>query len=160
MGLIVGIVAVIACTIGGYMAMGGKVYVLWQPFEVVIIVGSAIGAYITGNSKDVIKATGGAFKAAMKGSKYKKEHYVELLSVLYQVLKLAKTKGNLGLEPHVENPDESSLFNEFPGFMENKTAVTFLCDYLRLLTLGCDDPHEDEQRYRHQELVEHHTDVA
>jgi len=155
MGLIVGVLVVIGCTLGGYLAAGGHVVVLWQPFEILIIFGSACGAYIIGNPASVIKSTGHALGAALKGSKYKKENYVELFSVLYQVLKLAKTKGNLGLEQHVENPDESSIFKEFPSFASNNTALVFLCDYLRLLTLGCEDPHEMEN-LMDEELETHH----
>lgn len=156
MGLIVGIIVVLGCTLGGYAAMGGKLGVLWQPFEVVIIVGSAIGAYIIGNTGAVIKATGGAIGQCMRGSKYKKENYIELLSVLYQILKLAKTKGNLGLEAHVENPEDSSIFTAFPGFSGNKAALTFLCDYLRMLTLGCEDPHEMESLMDEEIEIHHH----
>ncbi|WP_420348574.1 flagellar motor stator protein MotA [Pelagibius sp.] len=162
MGLIVGILMVIGCTLGGYMAMGGKLGVLWQPFEVVIIVGSAIGAYIISNPASVIKSTGGAFGKTLKGAQFKKEHYLELLQLLYQLLKVAKTKGNLGLEQHIENPQDSALFQQFPGILANDTAITFICDYLRMLTLGSDNPHEMEALMDEEiELVHHeHSEVA
>jgi chemotaxis protein MotA len=101
MFVIIGIVMVFACVLGGYVAMGGKLFVLWQPFEVVIIVGAAIGAFII---KVVIGRTAKCFGDAMKGPKYTKENYVELLSMMYQVFRLAKGKGMLALEAHVENP--------------------------------------------------------
>jgi chemotaxis protein MotA len=104
MFVIIGIVMVFACVLGGYVAMGGKLFVLWQPFEVVIIVGAAIGAFIIGNPKVVIDRTAKCFGDTMKGSKYTKENYVELLSMMYQVFRLAKGKGMLALEAHVENP--------------------------------------------------------
>jgi len=162
MNLIIGIVVVIACTLGGYMAMGGKIYVLWQPFEVVIIVGSAIGAYVIGNSGPVLKGTLGAIKASMRGPAYKKESYVELLGVLYQVFKLAKTKGNLALEQHIENPGESSLFQQFPNFSQNESALNFLCDYLRMITLGAENPMELETLMDEEIETHHHehTQIA
>ena len=162
MGLIVGILTVIGCTLGGYMAMGGKLGVLWQPFEVVIIVGSAIGAYITANPGSVLKSTGGALGKAFKGSQFKKDNYLELLQLLYQILKVAKTKGNLGLEQHIENPQDSALFQQFPGILANDTAITFVCDYLRMFTLGSEDPHEMEALMDEEiELVHHeHSEVA
>jgi chemotaxis protein MotA len=162
MGLIVGILIVLGCTLGGYTAMGGKLGVLWQPFEAVIIVGAAFGAYVIGNSADVIKATGGALGKTFKGSKFKKESYIELISLLYQILKVAKTKGNLGLEQHIENPQDSALFQQFPGVMSNQTAVVFMCDYLRMLTLGSDDPNEMETLMDEEiEVVHHeHSEVA
>src|SRR3546814_16779183 len=148
MGLIVGILIVVASTLGGYAAMGGKVAVLWQPFEAVIIVGAAIGAFITGNTASVVKATGSAINKSLKGSKYSKDNYVELISLLYQILKVAKTKGNLGLEKHIENPHDSALFQQFPGVLANETAITFMCDYLRMMTLGPNDPPERSKERR------------
>lgn len=159
MALLIGIVVVIACTFGGYVAMGGKLGVLWQPFEVVIIVGAAIGAYIIGNPGTVLKGTIGGFKKALSGSKYKKKAYLELLTLLYQVLKLAKTKGPLALEAHIENPAESTLFNEFPIFAKDKAALTFLCDYLRMMTLGSENPHEMES-LMDEEIETHHHEHA
>jgi chemotaxis protein MotA len=155
MFVIIGCLVVVACTFGGYVAMGGKLYVLWQPFEVVIIVGAAIGAFIIGNTSSVLKGTAGAFKASFKGPAYKKESYVELLGVLYQVFKLAKTKGNLALEQHVENPNESALFQAFPNFAKDHHAVDFLCDYLRMITLGAVNPHQIEA-LMDEELETHH----
>ena len=162
MNLIIGIVVVIACTLGGYMAMGGKVYVLWQPFEVVIIVGSAIGAYVISNSGSVLKGTLGTIKVSMRGPAYKKESYIELLGVLYQVFKLAKTKGNLALEQHIENPGDSSVFQQFPNFSQNETALHFLCDYLRMITLGAENPMELETLMDEEIETHHHehTQIA
>lgn len=144
MFLIVGSVIVFACVLGGYWAMGGKLAVLWQPFEVVIIVGAAMGAYIIGNPKSVLLRTGAALGHALKGPKYTKDNYIELLSLMYQIFKLAKTKGMLALETHIENPEESDIFAEFPHVSSNHHNVTFLCDYLRMISLGTENPYEIE----------------
>jgi len=137
-----GWVVVVACVLGGYTAMGGHLPVLVQPFEVLIIVGAAVGAFITGSSMTVLKRTGGEIGHAMKGPKYNKAAFLELLTMLYQVFKIAKSKGMLALEQHVEKPEESSLFQQFPKFSGDHHAVVFLCDYLRLVSLGSDSPHE------------------
>lgn len=144
MFVIVGIVLVFACVLGGYVAMGGKLGVLWQPFEVVIIVGAAIGALIVGNPKSVLSKIGKGFGKAMKGPPYKKHDYIEFLSVQYQVFKMARSKGMFTLESHVESPDESDLFNQLPGFHDNHHAVAFVCDYLRMMSLVSEFPHEME----------------
>ena len=154
---IIGILIVISCTLGGYVAMGGKLGVLWQPLEVVIIVGAAIGAYIIGNSPKVLKGTGGAFKMLFGGPKYNKESYVELLSVMFQVFKIAKKKGLMGLEKDIENPHESELFAQFPGFHHDHHAVEFLCDYLRMISLGAESPHVLEDLME-KELDQHHAE--
>jgi len=159
MPLIIGIVLVIGCTLGGFAALGGNLFVLWQPFEVVIIVGSAIGAYIIGNPGAVLKGTTGALIATLRGSRYDKAGYLELLTLLYQILKVAKVEGPVKLEAHLERPTESELFKRYPKFLSDKTALTFLCDYLRLMTLGSENPHEMEA-LMDQEIESHHQEHA
>lgn len=82
---------------GGYILSGGHLFVLAQPFEFLIIGGAAIGGFVTANRKPVLKAAGGAVAGLLKGEKYDKNGYLELLSLLYSVFKLAKIKGALAL---------------------------------------------------------------
>jgi len=159
MFVIIGWVVVVACVIGGYMAMGGKLGPLWQPFELVIIGGAGVGAYIVANPKYVLSQSGRAFKAALKGPKYNKDDYLELLSLMYAIFKLAKTKGMLAIESHIERPEESSLFQAFPKFSSDHHALEFLCDYLRMMTLGTDNPHELADLLD-EELETHHAEDA
>jgi chemotaxis protein MotA len=156
--LIAGSVIVVICTFGGYVAMGGYMGILWQPFEVVIICGSALGGYVIANPTSVLRKTMAAVKAASGGQKYQKKDYVELLSLLYMTFKLAKTKGMLALEQHIENPDESTLFQQFPGVTANESALTFLRDYLRLMSLGTEDPHTLED-LMDEEIETHHKEA-
>jgi chemotaxis protein MotA len=167
--VIVGSVIVLASVIGGYMAGGGHLDVLFQPFEVLIIVGSAIGGFVTSNRKPVLNGAAKAIPALIKPEKYDKEAFLELLSLLYSVFKLAKTKGALALEQHVEKSEESTLFQRFPRFYSDHHAMTFICDYLRLLTLGTDNHHEMEtlmdedietSQAEHQAVVSAVTSVA
>lgn len=155
--VIIGWVTVLGCVLGGYMAMGGKLAVLYQPFELVIIGGAGVGAYITSNPKTVLKSTGKGFKAALKGPAHSKDDYLDLLSMMYATFKLAKAKGNLALEQHIENPEDSELFSNFPVFQGNHHAVEFFCDYLRLVTLGTENPHELEA-LMDEELEVHHLE--
>lgn len=157
MFFIIGFITVIVSVMGGYAALGGHLSVLWQPFEYVIIFGAGIGSFIIANPKTVL---GGAVKSMgsiIKGPQYKKAHYTELLSVLYSVFKLAKKKGDLALETHVENPSESPLFESFPLFAKDHHSVEFLCDYLRMLTMGTSNSHEMEN-ILDQELEIHHEE--
>jgi chemotaxis protein MotA len=157
MFVIIGSVIVIVSVIGGYVLNDGHLAVLFQPFEVMIIVGAAIGGFITSNRKPVLQASAKALPALLKGEKYTKVAYLELLSLLYSIFKLAKTKGALALEQHVEKPEESTLFERFPIFRDDHHAVTFLCDYLRLLTLGTDNHHEMET-LMDEEIETHHAE--
>jgi len=156
---IVGLVVVILSVLGGYVAMGGKLYVLWQPFELVIIGGAAVGAYIIGNPMSVLKHTGGAFSKLMKGSRYNKDAYLELPSLQYTLFKLAKSKGMLILESHIENPHESELFQEFPIIFNDHHALTFLCDYLRMMVLGAENPFEMETLMDEEIATHHHEEM-
>lgn len=158
MFVIIGWVIVTVSVLGGYVGLGGSLKVLVQPFELVIIGGAGVGAFIAGNPKWVIKATGKAVKAAMKGPANTKDDYLELLSMMYATFKLAKTKGNLALEQHIENPTESTLFANFPGFLANHHAVEFFCDYLRLVTLGTEKAHELEALMDEEIEIHHHED--
>ncbi|MGO8914332.1 MAG: flagellar motor stator protein MotA, partial [Stellaceae bacterium] len=118
-----------------------------------------VGAFIISNRKPVLSAAGKAIPALLKGEKHDKDAYLELLTLLYSVFKMAKTKGALALEQHVEKPDESTLFQRFPKFAGDHHAVVFLCDYLRLLTLGTDNHHEMET-LMDEDIATHHEEHA
>jgi chemotaxis protein MotA len=157
MRVIIGVVVIFASVIGGYVAMGGHLEVLMQPFEAVIILGAAFGAYIIGNTGPVLKQTGSIFGILFRGPRYTKDAYVELLGLQYTLFKLVQAKGVLALEQHIENPEESSIFQRFPMFMKNHHAVTFMCDYLRMVTLGTNVVHEMES-LMDEELETHHQE--
>jgi len=157
MFFIIGLIVVFGSVGGGYLALGGHLDVLWQPFEFVIIGGAAIGQFVIASPKRVLGGFFGSFGTIIKGSKYKKDSYLELLAVLYSVFRLAKSKGDLALESHVEKPEDSTIFSKFPTFSGDHHAVEFLCDYLRLLTLGASTSHEVESVID-QELDTHHNE--
>ncbi len=157
MFFIIGSLTVLACVFGGYAAAGGHLAVLYQPFELVIIGGAALGAFIIANPKDLIAKVLGGVGDILKGRSYKKETYLELLVLLFSTFKMAKTKGVLALEPHVENPDDSEFFKKFPSFFGNHHARVFLCDYLRLITMGTNSPHQLED-LMDQEIDSHHEE--
>jgi len=157
MRMIVGTIVVFACVFGGYAAMGGKLAVLWQPWEYVIILGAAIGAFIIGNGAPVLKAVPSTLGTILKGPKYKQDDYVELLAMQYSLYRLVKQKGILAIEPHIENPDESTLFNAFPSFAANHHAVEFVCDYMRMVATGTNNVHEIDA-LMDLELETHHQE--
>ena len=156
MFLIIGLIVVFASVIGGY-SVHGNLSVLWQPLEFLIIIGALVGAFIISSPKPVLVGTLKAFGTAVKGAQYKQVHYLELLGVLYAVFRLAKSKGDLALEAHVEKPEESALFANFPTFLANHHAVEFLCDYLRLVTLGAKSPY-DIEAIMERDLDIHHQE--
>ncbi len=157
MRLIVGAIIVFVCVFGSYAAMGGHLEVLWQPFEFVIILGAAIGAFIIGNTAPVLKAVPGMLGTLMKGPKYSQKCYVEMLGMQHSLYKFVKQKGLLAIEEHIENPSQSTLFNAFPTFAANHHAVEFVCDYMRMLTMGADNVHEISA-LMDEELETHHQE--
>lgn len=158
MFVIIGFVIVIASVMGGYIMGGGHLDVLWQPLEFLIICGAATGALIISNPSHILSGVMAGYGAIIKGPKFKKADYLELLTMQYQIFRMARTKGMLALEQHVENPHESTLFQAFPKFQGDHHALEFMCDYLRLMTLGTDNPHEVEN-LMDQELDIHHLEA-
>ena len=158
MFVIIGVVIIFGSIGYGY-SVHGDFAVLMQPLEVLIIVGSAFGAFLISNPKNVIM---GVFKSpgrVLKGLPHKKASYVELLTLLYAIFRLAKSKGMLALESHIENPAESTIFSKYPIFMANKHAVHFVTDYLRLMTMGTENPHELETLID-EDIETHHSEAA
>lgn len=157
MFFIIGTVVVFASVIGGYLWHHGKLEVLWQPSEILIIVGAAVGSFIISSPGKLIKAVCKSLPKLFKGSPYKKKHYIELLTMLYTLLKLIRSKGMLEIESHIERPNESPLFSQYPGFKKNHHAMHFLCDYLRLMTMGVEDYFQIEE-LMDRELEVHHKE--
>lgn len=136
MFVIVGIVIVFASLLGGFMMVGGDPLALVQPNEYIIIIGSVIGALLVGNPLPVfIRIIKGAI-GTLKGPNVKKQDFLDLLKLLYELFQFAKREGLIALEPHVENPDSSTIFNKYPTFLANHHAVAFLCDTLKVQLSG------------------------
>ena len=159
MKLLVGILVVLGCVFTGYLMVGGHLHVLWMPSEYIIIFGSAAGAFVISNSPTVLSHTMGGFGKVFAGSKLGKKEYIELLTMLYSVFKLARTKGMLEVETHIETPKESSLFQKFPFFLHHHEAVEFFCDYMRMLTMGTDNPHQLEDLMDKEIEIHHHHEA-
>lgn len=147
---------VIICVLGAYAFHGGHLGVLWQPAEVVIIFGSGVGAFVIGNTKTILGQIFPALGLAVKGSMFTKQDYLDLLAMQYEIFKMMRTKGLLELEAHIENPEESALFQKYPGFLKNHHAVHFLCDYLRMMTMGSENAHQMEDLMNEEIDIHHH----
>ncbi len=141
-----GFVFLLACVFGSYIASGGSLGPLIEamPFELLTIGGAAIGTFIMSNSMHDVKHTLGAFSKMIKGARFHKIDYVELLSLLYFFARLANTKGAMALEPHIEKPEDSAAFKKFPNILKNHHASGLICDYLRMVGMNADDPNQIE----------------
>jgi chemotaxis protein MotA len=136
----------LACVFGSYLDSGGSLAPLIEamPFELLTIGGAALGTFIMSNSMHDVKHTIGAFKKVLKGASFKKTDYIELLSLLYHFTRLASSKGAMALEAHIEKPEESAAFQKFPKILANHHATHLICDYLRMVGMNADDPHQIE----------------
>ncbi|MFZ4404177.1 MAG: flagellar motor stator protein MotA [Pseudobdellovibrionaceae bacterium] len=130
----VGIIVVFATVFGGFIIAGGHMGVILKaaPIEMLIIGGSALGAYIIANPMKVIKA---GFKLSIKAMTSKgpqKQDYVELLQMMFQLFQVFRKEGPQGIEKHIETPEKSEIFKAYPSFMHNHHAVHFLCDTMKI----------------------------
>lgn len=151
----IGIVVVFGCVATGYAMHGGYFPILWQPSEVVIIFGAAMGATIIGQPGHVLKGMLKGLGKVMKGAPYKKKHYIDTLMFMLNICKVMKTKGMLEVEPALDNPHESDLFNDYPLFAKDHHAVEFFCDYMRLVTMGMEN-HYQLDDLMDKEIENHH----
>ncbi len=157
MNLIIGIVVVIGCVLGGFVAHGGQLLALWQPFEVLIIGGAAAGALIIANPTSVTKRVFGGFASLLKGARYKKDHYLALFALMYDLLTIARKEGMMGLERVIEEPEKSDAFKKRPLILNDPHAVEFIQDYLRLIVSGDMDQFQLEA-LMDLEIETHHHD--
>ncbi len=167
MTIIIGLIVTLGSMVGGYVAMGGYVSVLWQPWEYVIICGMAFGSFIVANPMKTIKDAGVGVMEAFKGSTPKKEAYLELLGLLFSIMRELRGASRSEVEAHVDDPENSSLFQKYPTVLKDKQLTTFICDYVRLMIIGNARTHEiealmDEEinTVRHDKLKSYHALVT
>lgn len=144
MTILIGLVFTLVCIMGSFYLMGGHLLVLMQPFEYVIILGSGIGAFIVANPMKVIKDTGKAVMEALKNAVPKNRDYIEVLGLLYSILREMKGKSRSEVEEHIDKPNDSPIFQKYPTVVYNKELTIFICDYCRLIIMGNARTHEIE----------------
>jgi len=154
--VIIGYVIVLASVFGGFALAGGHLGALLQPVEVLMIVGAAFGAFVCGNSVKSVKATLGALPALLKGSKYTKSLYMELMSLLYEILNKVRKEGLMSIERDIDNPKESALFAKYPKVASDHHLLEFMTDYLRLMVSGNMNAFEIENLMDHEIETHHH----
>ncbi|MBC6907233.1 flagellar motor stator protein MotA [Saccharophagus sp. K07] len=159
MNIVLGIVVVIGCILGGFVMHGGNVLALFQPNEVLIIGGAAFGAMIISNPLSitfgVIKSAG----ALLTPSKYTKVLYLNLLNLMYDLLNKARREGLMAMEADIDDPAASPIFSQYPELLKHEEGIEFICDYLRIMISGSMATHELEALID-QELEAHHQETA
>ncbi|MCX8474619.1 MAG: flagellar motor stator protein MotA [Sphingomonas sp.] len=162
----VGFIIILGCVFGSFILAGGKMDIILHalPHEMMAIAGAAIGAFIVSNSMATIKKAGGGVMRAFKGGRWKAQDYKDLLTLLFGVLSTFRKGGATALEPHLDNPEESELFKPYPRLLKDHHLVEFICDYLRMMTVNFEDPHQleaameaDIEKHHHEESGPQHA---
>lgn len=157
MFLIIGYVIILAASIGTY-AVHGSLLALWVPLEYIAIFGLMIGGFVAGNGPKALKATLGSLGLAVKGSKYNRALYVDLLAMMFEILAKVRKEGLMSIENDIENPDSSPIFSKYPSVTSDHHVVEFLCDYLRMMVGGNLNAFEIEN-LMDMEIETHHQEA-
>jgi chemotaxis protein MotA len=158
--LIVGLAVVFGSIVFGYTMHGGQLAVLIQINELIIIGGAGLGAIVIGNSPSTVKDIGVQILGLLKPSPFNRTTFTELLQVLYDVFYAARKDGLVGIESHVENPEESELFRKYASFHGNHHAVSFLADTMKVLLTGAVDDHHLSEILELDLEQQHHEAMA
>lgn len=133
---LVGFLIVIGSVLGGYVLSHGELLTLWQPFELLIIGGSALGAFVVANPPHVVLDVFRSVGHSLMGHRYGQALYMDLLSLLYELFNKARRNGLMSIEEDVEDPAESDIFERYPRITDEQVLLEFICDYLRIISSG------------------------
>ncbi len=156
MFVIVGYIVVLGAVFGGFVMAGGHVASLFQPVELIMIGGAALGAFFVANTPKTVKSTLKALPGLLKGSKFSKALYIDLLSMLYEVLAKVRKEGLMSIESDVENPEASPIFSKYPNIQKDHHAMEFLTDYMRMMVGGNLNAFEIENLMDNEIETHHH----
>jgi chemotaxis protein MotA len=156
---IIGIVVVIGAIMGGYLFEHGKLAVLVQPAELIIIGGAALGTLLIANPLPVIIKVFKGMLGIIGGSKYSKDFYVDTLKMMNDLFSRGRKGGISSLEPDVEAPDKSEVFKKYPKIAHDHHVLDFICDTLRMAMSGTVS-HFDLDQMIELDLEVHHKEVS
>jgi len=155
--VIIGYLVILGAVFGGFAMAGGHLHSLFQPIELLMIGGAATGAFFVGNNGKAIKATLKALPTVFKGSKYNKNLYMELMTLLFEILSKVRKEGLMSIEGDIESPEESPIFSKYPAVLHDHHLIEFMTDYLRLMVSGNMDAFQIEN-LMDNELDTHHAE--
>ncbi|MBN8827583.1 MAG: flagellar motor stator protein MotA [Sphingobacteriia bacterium] len=158
---IIGIITTFVLLFGSYTLSGGKFGILLHalPFEGGMILGAGCGAFLVSNNGHVAKKTLKYLSKVFKPTKWKKQDYIDVLLLLFEIIKTMRTKGMAELEGHIENPHESEIFKHYPRILEDHFAVDFICDTLRLVSMNMENPYQVEDMMN-EAIEKHHHEAT
>jgi chemotaxis protein MotA len=162
----IGLVVILVCVFGSFLMSGGNLTVILHalPHEMIAIAGAAIGAFILGNSMGTVKKAWSGIMRSFKGPRWKESDYRDLLAMMFGLLSTFRKGGATGIEKHLDKPEESPIFSAYPRLLADHELIDFTCDYLRMMTVNLEDPHQiaeamenDIERHHSEELGPQHA---
>jgi len=162
----IGLVVILVCVFGSFLISGGNLMVILHalPHEMMAIAGAAIGAFILGNNLPTVKKAWNGVLRVFKGPRWTEADYRDLLAVLFTLLATFRKGGATAIERHLDAPDESAIFGRYPRLLADQGLIEFICDYLRMMTVNFEDPHQiaeamenDIERHHAEELLPQHS---
>jgi chemotaxis protein MotA len=156
MFVIIGVVVVLGAIVGGYLMEHGNLRVLLQPAELLIIGGAPIGTVLIANPLHILKKMAGGLGGLFKGSPYNKAKYLETLKMLFELFSRARKEGLMALEADSDNPDQSPVLSKYPAFLQDHHALEFVCDTIRMASIGGVEPFDMDQMMELDMDVHHH----
>ena len=158
--VIVGYLVIVASVIGGYAMGGGHLGALFQPLELVMIGGAALGASVVASPAKLLKAVAAALPTIFKGSKHTKARYMELMAMMYDILSKARKEGLMSIEGDIEEPEKSATFSKYESVSKDHHLMEFITDYLRMMVSGNLNAHEIEALMDSEIETHHHEALA
>lgn len=154
--VLLGYLVVVGSVLGGYALAGGHMGALFQPLELLIIGGAAIGSFVVSNNIKVLRAVFRSLPGLLKGSKYTKARYMELMALLYDLLQKARKEGLMAIESDVDAPHDSAIFQRYPAIAAEHEVIEFVTDYLRMMVSGNLNSFELENLMDNEIETHHH----
>ncbi|MGR5365755.1 motility-associated protein [Photobacterium damselae] len=120
-----------SCLIGGFVMSGGHVANLWQPYEILMLLGSGVGFFLASNSMHGVKMFfqffGYIFKKPYSADKFQQQ--IGMMTKLHAEY----NRGKKDISAHIEDPDSSEIFKAYPKVLADTAGKQFLCNNLTLL---------------------------
>lgn len=146
MNAVIGLVFTVVMVFGGYMLAGGKLGIITHalPFEMMMIGGAAVGAFVAANDFSTIKHTASDLITAFRGPKWRKADYQQLLCLMHELLTVLRDNP-IDIESHIDAPDDSEIFQKYPKILKDHEAIEMICDTIRSMVMSFDNVHQVEE---------------
>ncbi|MGJ8544651.1 MAG: flagellar motor stator protein MotA [Sulfitobacter sp.] len=161
MTLLLGLVMVFGLVFGGFMLSGGNMDIVLHalPYEGMMIGGASLGAFVIANSFEVIKSSLGGVMRVIKGPRWKASDYNDLLNLMFELARLYKTKGIVAMDDHIEQPENSAIFQRYPKLMKDHFVTDLIGDSFRIMAMQFDDRFQMEDVINRKIKKHHHESL-